>query len=204
VRGHTFVHPGLRLSFSVPDDWRIVNASDAVLAAGPGGKLQFDMERDKRKAQGSRNALDYLTRVWVPNIRLRDAEAIKVGGLPAATGSARVQLKSGGNADLRFVAVGFPTDDILRFVIIAPAGGMGRIEQAMIRSVNTLKYLSEAEAKAVKPLRLKILTVQAGDTAQKLADMLPFTRYRLERFRVLNGLRENEGLQAGQKVKVVE
>src|SRR3546814_3052828 len=38
VRGHTFMHPALRFSFSVPDDWRIVNSSDAVLASGPGGK----------------------------------------------------------------------------------------------------------------------------------------------------------------------
>src|SRR3546814_8169941 len=41
------------------------------------------------------------------------------------------------------------------------------IEPAMIRSVNTLKYLSEAEARAIRPLRLKIVTVQAGDTAER-------------------------------------
>lgn len=204
VRGHTFMHPVLRFSFSVPDDWRIVNSSDAVLASGPGGKLQFDIETDKRKVKASRDALDYLTRIWVPNLRLRDAETIRVGGMPAATGSARVQLKSGGNADLRFVAVGFPTDDILRFVVIAPAGGLSKIEPAMIRSVNTLKYLSEAEAKAIRPLRLRIVTVQAGDTAETLAARLPFTRLKTEQFRVLNGLRDGEPLQAGQKVKLVE
>ena len=81
---------------------------------------------------------------------------------------------------------------------------MGKIEQTMIRSVNTLKYLSEAEAKAIRPLRLKILTVKAGDTDQTFAAMLPFTRYRLEQFRVLNGLRAGETLQPGQKVKIVE
>ena len=204
VRGNSFMHPALRLSFSVPDDWRIVNDSDAVLATGPGGKLQFDIERDKKKVRASRDALDYLTRLWVPNIRLREAETIRVNGMPAATGWGRVPMKSGGNADLRFVAVGFPTDDILRFVVIAPAGGLAKIEPAMIRSVNTLKYLSEAEAKAIRPLRLKVLPVRAGDTAEKFAAMLPFARYRLERFRVLNGLRDGAALQPGQQVKIVE
>ncbi|WP_370154223.1 M48 family metalloprotease [Ferrovibrio sp.] len=204
VRGSSFLHPGLRFSFSVPDDWRIVNSSDAVLASGPGGKLQFDMERDRKKVQASRSALDYLTRQWVPNLRLRDAEAIKVNGMPAATGTARVQLKSGGNADLRFIAVGFPTDDILRFVVIAPAGGLAKIEAAMIRSVNTLKYLSEAEAKAVRPLRLKVVPVRPGDTEQAFADRLPFARLKLEQFRVLNGLRTGETIQPGQRVKIVE
>ncbi|WP_374302508.1 M48 family metalloprotease [Ferrovibrio sp.] len=204
VRGTTFMHPDLRLSFSVPDGWRISNTSDAVIASGSGGKLQFDIEGDKRKLQSSRNALDYLTRLWVPNLRLSNAEAITVGGMPAATGSARVQMKSGGSADVRFVAVGFPTDAILRFVIIAPAGGLSKIEPAMIRSVNTLKYLSEAEAKAIKPLRLKVVTVQPGDTAEKFAEQLPFGRFKLEQFRVLNGLREGETLKPGERVKLVE
>jgi predicted Zn-dependent protease len=204
VRGTTFMHPDLRLSFSVPDGWRISNTSDAVIASGSGGKLQFDIEGDKRKLQSSRNALDYLTRLWVPNLRLSNAEAITVGGMPAATGSARVQMKSGGSADVRFVAVGFPTDAILRFVIIAPAGGLSKIEPAMIRSVNTLKYLSEAEAKAIKPLRLKVVTVQPGDTAEKFAEQLPFGRFKLEQFRVLNGLREGETFKPGERVKLVE
>src|SRR3546814_15396562 len=118
VRGHTVMHPALRFSFSVPDDWRIVNSSDAVLASGPGGKLQFDIETDKKKVKASRHALDYLTRIWVPNPRLRDAETIPEGGMPEATGSARVQLKSGGPANLRFVSVGFHTAVNLRLLAI--------------------------------------------------------------------------------------
>src|SRR3546814_6692103 len=69
--------------------------------------------------------------------------------------SARLQTKSGGKVDARFVAVQFPNGEMVRFSIIAPAGGLARIEQQMIRSVNTLKYLSEQEAAALKPLRLK-------------------------------------------------
>src|SRR3546814_11695369 len=108
VRGHTVMHPALRFSFSVPDDWRIVNSSDAVLASGPGGKLQFDIETDKKKVKASRHALDYLTRIWVPNLRLRDAETITVGGTPAATGPARVPLTRRGHAHLPFVPAPLP------------------------------------------------------------------------------------------------
>lgn len=203
VRGHTFTHPDLRLSFSVPADWRITNGSDAVIAAGPGGRLQFDMERDRRKVQASRSALDYLTRQWVPNLRLGNAEAIKVGGHPAATGTARVQQRSG-NVDVRFIAVGMPNDAIVRFVVIAPAGGLAGIDQQMIRSVNTLKYLSEAEARDVRPLRLKVVPVRAGDTAEALAERMAVTRFKLEQFRVLNGLREGEQPNPGERVKLVE
>ncbi|HEX6956757.1 MAG TPA: M48 family metalloprotease [Ferrovibrio sp.] len=205
VRGHSFTHPGLRLSFSVPDDWKISNQPDAVIASKGGNyQLQFDIERDKKKVQSSRSALDYLTRLWVTRFRLNEAEAITVNGMPAATGWARVQAKSGDNVDARFVAVGFPSDDIVRFVIIAPAGQLKSIEATMIKSVNTLKYLSPSEAAAVKPLRLHVVTVQAGDTAEKLAEKLPFSRYKLEQFRVLNGLRAGDELKPGQRIKLVE
>jgi predicted Zn-dependent protease len=204
VRGNTFVHPDLRLSFSVPEDWRISNTSQAVIASHSNGQMQFDLERDKKKVQASRSALDYLTRYWVPNLRLQNAESITVNGMPAATGSARVQSKSGGTVDVRFVAVGFPTDEIIRFVIIAPAGGLSKIEATMIKSVNTLKFLSESEAKAVQPLRLRVVSVKPGDTVEKLAEKLPLSRFKLEQFRVLNGLREGETIKPGERVKMIE
>lgn len=203
VRGNTFTHPDLRLSFSVPDGWRISNTSDAVLAVGQGGRLQFDIEGDKKKIQASRSALDYLTRIWLPKLRLSNAEEIRVNGMPAATASGRVQMKSG-NADVRFVAVGFPTDAILRFVIIAPPGGLSKIEPAVIRSVNTLRHLSEAEAKAVKPVRLKVVTVGSGDTVEKYAAATPLGRYAAEQLRVMNALSDGEQPRAGEKFKTVE
>lgn len=203
VRGNTFTHPDLRLSFSVPESWRISNTSDAVLAVGQGGRLQFDIEGDKKKIQASRSAKDYLTRIWLPNLRLTNAEDIKVNGMPAATASGRVQMKSG-NADVRFVAVGFPTDAILRFVIIAPPGGLSKIEPDVIRSVNTLKHLSDAEVKAVKPVRLKVVTVGSGDTVETYAAATPLGRYAAEQLRVLNALRAGEQPRPGEKFKTVE
>ena len=98
----------------------------------------------------------------------------------------------------------FPNGEMVRFSIIAPAGGLSRIEQDMIRSVNTLKYLSEQEAAAIKPLRLRVVPVQPGDTSESVAAKLPFARYKLEQFRVLNGLREGEEIKPGQRIKIVE
>lgn len=203
VRGTTFTHPGLRLSFTAPSGWRIANTSDAVVAIGSGGRLQFDIEGDKKRVQASRSALDYMTRIWVPNLRLTNAQATTVNGMPAATGSARVQQKNG-TVDARFYAVGFPTDDILRFVILAPAGGLGKIEQAATASINTLKHLSEAEAKAVQPVRLKVVKVGSGDTVEAYAKTVPLGSYATEQLRVLNSLRPGEQPKPGERFKTVE
>jgi len=205
VRGTTFTHPGLRLSFTVPDRWRLINSSDAVIARGPQNEmLQFDMERDKRKVQASRSALDYLTRTWLPKLRLSNAEAIQVNGMPAATARARVQMQDGSSRDARFVAVGFPTDDILRFVLLTPVNQLARVEPEVIRAVNTLRHLSKAEADAVQPLRIKVITAQSGDSIESLSRRMPAGDLQVERFRVLNGYRDGETVQPGHRVKIVE
>ncbi|HEX3858724.1 MAG TPA: LysM peptidoglycan-binding domain-containing protein, partial [Pseudolabrys sp.] len=53
------------------------------------------------------------------------------------------------------------------------------------------------------PLRLKIVTVSAGDTVEKLARRMALPDRRLERFRALNGLDERARVKPGDKVKLV-
>jgi predicted Zn-dependent protease len=45
--------------------------------------------------------------------------------------------------------------------------------------------------------------VKKGDSIETLADRMAFERYRTERFCVLNGLKKNAKLVAGQRVKIV-
>lgn len=205
VRGGTFTHPDLRLSFSAPEGWRLFNRPDMVVARGPqGGQLQFDLERDRRKTQGVRDPADYIARRWVTNLRLASAENIAVSGYPAGVARARTQMRDGTTVDLRFVAVSVPSGDMVRFVLISPTGMTAQLEPQAIRAVNTLRYLTEDEARAVQPLRVKVVDVQAGDTVESLAQRMAVSRAQVERFRVLNGLQPNETLKPGEKVKIVE
>jgi predicted Zn-dependent protease len=52
-------------------------------------------------------------------------------------------------------------------------------------------------------MRLRVVTTAAGDTVERLAQALPFEDYRVERFRVLNGLQPGDRLQPGQTVKTI-
>jgi predicted Zn-dependent protease len=45
--------------------------------------------------------------------------------------------------------------------------------------------------------------VSSGDTAERLARRMNFDDYRVERFRVLNGLRPGAPLRAGDRMKLV-
>ena len=54
----------------------------------------------------------------------------------------------------------------------------------------------------MKPLHLKIVTVAADDTVDKLARRMDTSDHSLQRFRVLNGLGAHDRLKPGEKVKL--
>ena len=50
---------------------------------------------------------------------------------------------------------------------------------------------------------IDVVTVQRGDTVASLSRRMAYSTGQEARFRVLNALDSNEGLQAGQQVKLV-
>ena len=70
------------------------------------------------------------------------------------------------------------------------------------RTTYSLRPLSNAEAAALKPLRIRVVRVRPGDTVASLAARMAFPDHKEERFRVLNGLAASDGLPAGL-VKIV-
>jgi predicted Zn-dependent protease len=203
VRGREFAHPKLMLRFQVPAGFRLVNTDAAVLAPGPDGALiQFDHEDDRAKARSARDPTDYISRVWAPRLDLRGLERIDVNGLEGATAYARVQSRRG-PLDARLVAVRFAADTIYRFTFVSPPALTDRLDADFRRTAYSLRRLSAAEAAALKPLRLRVVTARRGDTVEKLAAPLPFEDYKSERFRVLNGLKPGEEPEPGRRLKIV-
>jgi predicted Zn-dependent protease len=92
--------------------------------------------------------------------------------------------------------------DVYRFIFAAKTM-TAPSDRAFREAVNTFRRMSLKESSAVHPLRLKIVTVRADDTPEKLARRMAITDQPLERFLVLNGLHAGEKLKAGDKVKLV-
>src|SRR3546814_7280799 len=72
IRGRSFAHPKLRLSFSVPAGFRLYNQSQAVIARDADGKAIIQFDRAPKPYGGAMT--DYLTKVWGANVRLRGVE----------------------------------------------------------------------------------------------------------------------------------
>ena len=87
--------------------------------------------------------------------------------------------------------------------IFATKSKLPDADQSFRESVETFRRLSLSEMSGAKPLRLKVVIVGSGDTAEALAHRMATADRRLERFLVINGLEAGEALKPGDKVKIV-
>jgi predicted Zn-dependent protease len=87
-------------------------------------------------------------------------------------------------------------------MIMAAKGGTDP-DGAFRRWTESLTALDPAEARALRPLRLVVVTAAPGETAETLAQRMVVPDKALERFLVLNGLERGAGVRAGQSYKVV-
>ena len=199
VRGQSFIHPELGIRFEAPPGFHVLNGQSQVLARGPqGAVVRFDRER----VESSLTTERYLREKWANNQPLDDVRAIDVNGLSAHSGRAR--LESGGQSiDLRLVAIRAGADTIYRFMLATPPDLSSRLDPEFEKTLRSFRRPTPAEAKALQPYHLRIVSPGRADTVEGLANRMPFANLRLERFRVLNGLKAGEGLRDGRLVKII-
>jgi predicted Zn-dependent protease len=200
ARANVFVHPKLRIRFEVPEGFRIANGEDAVRARGPDGAT---IKLDAAPAGAASDPSAYLADIWAKGAPLQNVERIAINGMPAATGALRARGE-GGNADLRLVAIRHPDGTMYRMVLAAPTAVAANFTEAFRRTTYSFRALTEAQARSVEPLRIRIVTIRAGDTPESLAQrMATQDGFELDRFRVYNGLKPGEALVPGRRVKIV-
>lgn len=200
VRGTGFVHPGLRFRFDAPKGFRISNGTDAVTARGPNGA---SLKLDAVRTQAARNPREFLVGVWARGANLSNVETIQINGLQAATAPARLRGQNG-TTDLRLVAIQHPDGTFYRLVLAAPSQAAAQFNEDFRRTTYSFRVLSDAEAQAAQPLRIRAVPVRAGDTQEALARrMATADGFELERFQLINGLKPGDALAPGTRVKIV-
>lgn len=198
IEGSQFIHPELRLSFTAPQGFYMVNSTRAVSVNGQSGRAQLTLAPYNGDLDSY--VRQQFTALGGENSRLAPTslQRTTVNGLSAAYGTARVN-NNGSQVDVVVFAYEFANDRAYHFTAITPAGQSGTFN-SMFQS---MRRITQAEANAVIPRRIDVVTVQRGDTVAGLARRMAYDSAQVERFRVLNALGNNEGLIAGQKVKLI-
>jgi predicted Zn-dependent protease len=194
VRGRRFLHPKLGFTFLAPPGFSLDNTAQAVLGLNGGGEEA--MRLDVVSVPAEQSLGDYLNSGWMERVDPTTVEAFSVNGFPAATALAR-----GNDWSFRIFAVRFGSD-AYRFIFAAKVLTI-EADRSFRESVFSFRRMSLKEAREVKPLRLKIVTVGAHDSVHGLARRMAVSDRKLQRFRVLNGLGPKDRVKAGEVVKLV-
>ncbi len=198
IEGNSFLHPDLRLKFSVPNGFAMQNGARAVTIAGSGGQGQFTT------GAYNGNMTTYIDAAFsslagqgktIPHGAI---ERTTVNGMPAFYAMARVDSNNG-PVDVTVFAYEVSKSSAYHFATIAPAG-RSAVFTPMYQS---LTKLSATEAAAIRPRKVDVVTVKNGDTIASLSSRMAYRDYQQDRFLVLNRLRATDKLQSGQQVKII-
>jgi predicted Zn-dependent protease len=192
-RGRRFLHPKLGFTFMAPEGFALDNTAQAVLGIKDNGSqaLRLDIVR----VPAEQKLTEYLTSGWIERVDAKTVEEVNVNGFAAATA-----LAKGEQWSFRLYAVRFGAD-VYRFVFAAKHRSP-ETDRAFRESVSSFRRLTLAEIERAKPLRIKTVTVETGDSIDKLAGRMASDRP-TERFLVLNGLTPGQTLNPGEQVKIV-
>ncbi len=193
VRGNTFLHPRLGVSFSVPAGFIIDNTATAVTATGPGDlAIRFD-----GVALNQRTSLaDYIRSGWVAGLDPNSIRTLTINGNEAASARAAAD---GWKFDITVIRAG---GQVYRLLSAAPLAS-DQLDAVAQTVGGSFKLLTASEKAALKPLRVRVVTVKPGQTVGSLSASMVGVDRKLELFRVINGLAPGASVSAGDKVKVI-
>lgn len=198
IEGRQFIHPELRLTFTAPQGFYMVNSTRAVTINGDAGRAQLTL------APYSDNLDAYVRSVFQAiggeqqQIVPSSINRTTVNGLPAAFGTARV-TSGQQQVDVTVFAYEFSPNQAFHFQAITPAGQAGTFNSLY----NSMRRISAAEAANVVPRRIDVVTAGRGDSVATLARRMAYTDAQEARFRVLNGLFGDAQVVPGQSYKIV-
>ncbi len=193
VRGQNFIHAGLGIAYKIPVGYDTENNKDAVLSAGPG---ETAIRFDGVELLQTTPLIDYIKSGWVAGLDETTITPTTIAGYEAVRAKAKADRWQ---FELTIMRV---NGKVYRFLIAAPLNATG-LDAVANTVTSSFRVLTPEERAALKPSRVHIVTVKAGDTVGGLATRMTGTERKLDLFRILNGLTAGQTVSAGDKVKLV-
>jgi len=194
VRGRTFLHPRLGITFTAPDGFILENSAKAVLGMTPGATeaLRFDSAR----IPSDKSLETFLSENPVEGLALTDVRSLTVNSLPAATA-----LAQGSDWTFRIFAVRVG-GQVYR-LIMAARNFSPETDSRFFAAFETFHRLSAEEQARARPLRIAIHAARRGETPEDLSQRMGGVDHPLERFLIINGLERSAELEPGRLYKTI-
>jgi predicted Zn-dependent protease len=201
VRGHSYVHRGLRFAFDFPDAWSVENGQTQVVAREPGGRSLMILQTE-RLAPG-RTIEDVAVRsMQRAGFRTLDGSETTVNGLPAFIGTYAGTLRDLGRVQVRAAHL-LHDREVFLVAGVAPLDAYSKVEPAFAKSLRSFRALSAGEAEAVQPNRIALYIAQQGDTWQSIAERQGKGLVKAATLAIMNGRPVADQPRPGERLKIV-
>ena len=88
-------------------------------------------------------------------------------------------------------------------IFVTPQSETRKLTPKLLRTIYSLKRLTETEAKAIRPLTISIKPVGSSNSKITFVKQMAVAKFKEETFRILNDLSPHQNLRRGQLVKIV-
>jgi predicted Zn-dependent protease len=200
VRGNTFLHPPLRFRVDFPQGWQVNNSPEQVVAKAPNAEVYLLLQL-VQKPQGRNIQEIALSSMQNAGFRAVGGERTTINGLDAFVGLYQGQIEGLGNVGVRAAHIAHGTSVYMLAGLAAP-NIFEQADSAFTGAIRSFRPLSAAEAENIRPNRVDLYVVRAGDTWQGIAErsggvISPAT------LAIMNKSNPQSQPQAGSRVKIV-
>jgi predicted Zn-dependent protease len=200
VRGNSFLHPPLRFRIDFPDGWQVNNSPQQVVAKAPNADVYMLLQL-VQKPQGRDIREIALSSMQSAGFRAVGGERTTINGVDAFVGLYQGQIEGLGNVGARAAHIAHGTNVYMLAGLAAP-NIFEQADAAFVGAIRSFRPLSAAEAENIRPNRVDLYVVRAGDTWQAIAErsggvVSPAT------LAVMNKSNPQTQPQSGTRIKIV-
>lgn len=193
IVGRKFVHPTLKFTFAVPENYSLQISKGAVVGvAGDGEAVRFD----SAEVPTTMSLADYLKSGWIAGLRPETVTVENQGGFDTASGIAATD-----QWNFRVEVVRFQ-GKVYRFIFAARIDSE-LFARAAASTLKSFRAASNADLRQVRSLTVKTVTAGAVDSADSLARKMANVPNATNLFYILNNLYPGDPVTPGASYKVV-
>ena len=194
VRGTLFIHPKLGFAFEAPSGFTLENQSAALIGVGEDGAEALRL--DSIPIADSTPVAEAVASGWIDGVKTTDVETLQIGGLDAATATAK-----GDPWSFRLAAVRL--NGRLYRLIFAARSLTPPVDQRFRASLESFHLINARDSALAAPEALRIVTAGSADTPDTMAARMASAPQPADEFLVLNGLERGDPLKPGERYKLV-
>lgn len=200
VRGQDFLHPDLRFALQFPQGWEVQNSPQQVVGKAPNADAYMLLQLVPQ----AKGTIEQVAVGGMQNAGFRpvDGSRAQVNGLDAFVGTYQGRMEGLGDTVVRAAHI-VHEKNVYLVAGFAPRQIFSQFDSALARGVGSFRPLSRSEAANIRPNRVDLYTVRAGQTWEQIASGPGSNLLKPETLAIMNGFEPNQQPPAGTRVKIV-